>query len=170
MRSSAVVLASLLTVPACGGSQLLGPELIASLSAFGGCGDIVFYAVDSNDEVMLTFHAEDVVGEARSAGEGQETVMTFVLPAPATQLILQQGTRISDATCDDLIENGGPQVSRSWTAIAGTATVSVRADPGEETARADLLLEHVVLEGSGGDRVTFDRLAWTDILVGWRAG
>ena len=170
MRSLAVLLASLVTIPACGGSHLLGPELIQRLTVFGGCADIVFYAVDGEDELMLTFRAEGVISEARAAGGAQESVMTFVLPAPATELILQQGTRISDATCDDVIENGGPQVGRSWTATAGTVTVSVRPDPIEETARADLLMEHVVLEGSGGHQVAFDRLVWTEILVGWYAG
>lgn len=119
---------------------------------------------------MLTFSAEDVLRQVRAAGEDQETVITFALPAPATRLILQQGKRITGAICNDVLEEGGPRVSRSWTAIAGTATLRVRADPGQETARADLLLEDVVLEGSDGDRITFDRFAWEDIPVGWYAG
>ncbi|HUF50844.1 MAG TPA: hypothetical protein VMN60_08430 [Longimicrobiales bacterium] len=68
----------------------------------------------TDDELMLTFRAEGLVPEASAAG--QETVTIFDLSTAAAQLVLEQGTRVSDATCDDVIENGGPQVTRSRSA------------------------------------------------------
>lgn len=158
----------LVTVTGCGGIDVLGPNFTDELGTVGGCGDITFYAVDDDDELMLTFRAEGLVAAARAAG--QETVTVFDLSTSAAQLLLEQGTRVSDATCDDVIENGGPQVARTWEAVAGMATVTVRPEPGRENAVADLVLEDVVLESDGGRRVTFDRLEWLAIMVGWYPG
>jgi hypothetical protein len=163
-----LVFAVLTTVAGCGSIDLLGPKFTDELSTIGGCGDITLYAVDDDDELMLTFRAEGPVAEARAAG--QETVTVLDLSTAAAHLVLERGKRVSDATCDDVIENGGPQVARSWAATAGTATVTIRPEPGRATATADLVLEDVVLQTVGGDRVTFDRLDWTSILVGWYAG
>lgn len=163
-----VFLASLVTVFGCGRSDPLGPSFVAELTIRGGCADVVFYAVDDDDELMLSFRAEGLVSEARSAGEG-EAVTIFEFPA-AAQLTLEQGTRVSDAMCDDVIENGGPKVSRTWTAVSGTATARVRPQGGEDAASADLLLEEVVFEGDEGESVTVGRLEWTDVRVGWYPG
>lgn len=162
-----VIAAALLSLLGCRGSDPIGPEFVERLSTFGGCGDVVFFAVDDNDRLMLTFRAEGVVEQASDAGE--ETVTVFELPTTGTALVLEQGTAISDATCDDVIENGGPQVSRSWAATAGTATVTVGPGPNGQVASADLLLEDVVLE-SRGQQITMERLEWTEILVGWFPG
>lgn len=158
----------LATVAGCGRLDLLGPNFTDELGTVGGCGDIIFFAVDDDDELMLTFRAEGLVAGGRAAGH--ETVTVFDLSAGVADLVLEQGTRVSDATCDDVIENSGPQVSRSWSATAGTATVTVRPEPGRETATADLVLEDVVLQTAGGRRVTFDRHEWMSISVGWYAG
>jgi hypothetical protein len=158
----------LATVAGCGRVDPLGPNFTDELGTVGGCGDITFFAVDDGDELMLTFRAEGLVANARAAG--QETTTVLDLSANAAHLVLEQGTRISDATCDDVIENGGPQVSRSWVATAGTATVAIRPEPGRETATADLVLENVVLQSVRGGRVAFDRLEWMSIMVGWLAG
>lgn len=160
-------LATAAVIVGCGGTDPVGPNFHRELSSLGGCGDVVFYAVDADDRLMLSFRADGLVGEARAPGE--PTVTTFQLPDPPAELILEQGTRVSDVMCDDVAENGGPQVQRTWTATAGSATVTVRLVPEPQNARADLLLEDVVLE-SDGDRVTLDRLEWTDTPVGWFPG
>lgn len=162
-----VIAAALLSLVGCRGIGPVGPEFEERLSTFGGCGDVFFYAVDDDDRLMLSFRADGVVQQARDAGE--EVVAVFELPTAATDLVLEQGTAISDAMCDDVIENGGPQVGRRWEATAGTATVTVRPEPNGPGVRADLVLEDVVLE-SRRQQITMERLEWTDILVGWFAG
>lgn len=162
-------LASLLALAACDGEGALGPDFDDRLVTRGGCGDLVFYAVDGADELMLSFLAEGLVSEADAAGE--ETTTVFTLPHVAVELILEQGTRVSDAMCDDVIEEGGPEVHRAWRAASGTATVVVRPDAEafQDAARADLLLEDVVFE-SGGATVALDRMEWLDVFVGWYPG
>jgi hypothetical protein len=172
MRTFTVLL-SMLAVAACEGDGLVGPNFERQLAFMGGCGDIVFYAVDDDDELMLTFVSEGLVQEARNAGH--EIRLAFQL-RPSFGLTrgdvyLAQGSRVSDVTCDDVAEQGGPQIRRTWTAIAGSATVTVRPLADQEGAMADLLLENVLLEPDGdGRQLRVDRMEWTDIFVGWYAG
>jgi hypothetical protein len=168
MRTLLLTLASLLTLAACDGSGALGPDFETELTTLGGCGDVVFYAVDGADELMLSFLVDGLVSEARTAGE--ETTTTFELPDAAVALILEEGTRVSDAMCDDVIENDGPQIHRTWTATSGTATVTIRPHPTQEGATADLFLHDVVFEREGGPQVVLERFEWTDTSVGWYAG
>ncbi len=150
------------------GSDPLGPDFAADLARFGGCADVLFYAVDADDEVMITFRADGLVAAAREAGTETSTVVTF--PSDAVELKVEQGSRISDATCDDVIENGGPRVRHTWTARSGTATVRIRPEEGSGGGRGDLVLEDVVLTSGGADEVVLERLEWTDVGVGWYPG
>ena len=156
----------LLVTFACG-SDLLGPDFGQRLTLFGGCGDVIFFAVDSADEVMVTFSAEGLVAAALEAGTEATTVVAF--PSEDAELIVERGSRISDATCDDVIENSGPRVQRSWTAVSGTATVRIRALGASSGARGDLVLEDIVFS-SGGNEITLQRLEWLDVSVGWFPG
>lgn len=150
------------------GADPLGPIFEQRLTHFGGCADVIFYAVDADDEVMVTFRAQGLVASAQEGGTETETV--FQLPADGVDLILEQGSRISDATCDDVIRNGGPRVRRTWTAASGTATVRIRPDQGSSGGRGDLLLEGVVFTSDGEDAVALHRLEWLDVPVGWLPG
>ena len=94
------------------GSDLLGPDFDRRLTLMGGCGDVIFYAVDPDDEVMVTFRADGLVAAALEAGAETSTLVD--LPADDVDLMVEQGSHISDATCDDVIENSGPRVRRSW--------------------------------------------------------
>lgn len=161
-----VTAASLLALGACG-TDPVGPGFESDLSHRGGCADVIFYAVDADDELMLSFHLLGAASAALAAEE--ETTTVRDLPDGSVELVLEQGTRVSDAMCDDVIEQGGPQVSRTWTATAGRATLRIRPDA-HGTARADLLLEDVVLEAAGGDTVGLARLEWEDVGVGWFPG
>ena len=153
------------------GLDLLGPEFERRFTYFGGCGDVVFFAVDADDELMVTFNADGLLAVARQAGT--ETTTIVDLPSQDVELVVEQGSRVSDATCDDVVENAGPRVRRTWTATSGTATVRLRP-LGDELldggSRGDLVLEDVVFTSEDGDRVTLDRLEWQDISVGWLAG
>ncbi len=160
-------------------TDLLGPGFERDFVHLGGCGDVYFYAVDAADRVLLTFSVDGVVAQARVAAE---TITTpFTLPHAEVLLRLEQGSRISDAICDDVIEQGGgPRVDRTWIAIAGTATVTIRPgnspldDQGDDLApfhaRGDLILDDVIFEDADGHRLTIDELKWDDVLVGWLPG
>lgn len=155
-----------LVVAGCG-TDLLGPELGDRFSHFGGCGDVIFFAVDAHDEVMVTFSAEGLVAAAREAGV--ETSIVIEFPSDAATLMVEQGSRISDATCDDVVENSGPRVRRTWTAVSGTATIHMRPMEGADGVRGDLELEDIVFT-AGTDQVTLERLEWSDVSVGWYPG
>lgn len=157
----------LLVISGCG-PDLLGPHFGQRLTHLSGCGDVIFFAVDADDEVMVTFAAEGLVAAARQAGTETPTVVAF--PSDDVELMVEQGSRISDATCDDVIEGSGPRVQRSWTAASGTATVRIRPVEASNGGRGDLLLENVVFTTGGGDDVTLERLEWVDVSVGWYPG
>ena len=136
----------------------------AELTSRGGCADVKFYAVDDADTQMLSLWVEGLVDAATTAGETQTTV--YDLPDPDVELIVEVGHRVSDATCDDVIENGGPSIDATFAATDGKATVTIV--PGESTweARGTLLLEDVTFEGGG----TLESFEIADTSVGWLAG
>lgn len=166
MRASFLTLIVLAT-SACG-TDLLGPDFGQHLDHLGGCADVIFFAVDDHDEVMITFRADGLVAEAIAAGF--ETTTVFDFPSADAELFVEQGSRISDATCDDVIENNGPDVDRTWVAVSGRATVRIRPVAVSDSGRGDLILEDVVLATGGGDQVTLERLEWLDVSVGWFPG
>lgn len=157
----------LLATSACGPDPL-GPELAQRLTHLSGCGDVIFFAVDADDEVMMTFRADGLVAAAREAGTEITTVVE--LPSDDVELIVQQGSAISDATCDDVIINGGPRVERTWTAASGTATVRIRPSEDGFGGRGDLELADVVFTGGTPDELDLERLEWLDVSVGWFPG
>lgn len=151
------------------GLDLLGPRFEQRLTHFSGCGDVIFFAVDADDEVMVTFSAQGLVAAARETGS--ETTTVVDLPSNDVELVIEQGARLSDATCDDVVVGAGPRIRRSWTATSGTATVRIRPLVGSsEGGRGDLVLEDVVFTSEDGDRVALERLEWLDISVGWLPG
>lgn len=151
------------------GSDPLGPDFEQRLTRQGGCADVIFFAVDADDEVMLSFRANGLVEEARDGGE--QVVTNFDLSTSgAASLIVERGSRISDAMCDDVIENDGPRVDRTWEAVAGRAIVTIRPGLTDFSARGDLMLEDVVVEDEDGDRVVIERMEWADVSVGWFPG
>ena len=166
MLRTPLVLVSVL-LASCG-ADLLAPGFERSLSQRGGCGDVIFFAVDSADRLMLTFQVDGLVAEARTAGEPLTTVID--LSHVTATAFVEQGARVSDATCDDVIEGAGPRVDRTWTAVSGRATVTMRPDGVGDTARADAVLEDAVFRAHGGGSIEISRLEWTDTTVGWYAG
>jgi hypothetical protein len=150
------------------GSNSLGPLFAQRLTHFSGCADVIFFAVDADDEVMLTFRADGLVAAARAAGTEITTVVE--LPSDDVELVVEVGSRISDAACDDVIENSGPRVQRSWTAASGTATVRIRPLDEWSGGRGDLVLEDVTFTSDGADDASLDRLEWLDVSVGWFPG
>jgi hypothetical protein len=83
---------------------------------------------------------------------------------------VEVGSRVSDATCDDVVADGGPRVRRSWTAASGTATVRIRPLEEWSGGRGDLVLEGVVFTSDGADDASVEILEWLDVSVGWFPG
>lgn len=166
MRSACVAVAAL-ALAACS-SDLLGPDFETRFAQRGGCGDVIFYAVDGDDEVLLTFTTPGLVAAATTAGEA--TTTTFDLPHDDVTLLVEVGSRVADATCDDVIENQGPRVDRTYRAVSGRASVTIRPGTDPFGARGDLRLQDVLLRDDDGHEVTLESLEWTDTGVGWLPG
>lgn len=86
------------------------------------------------------------------------------------ELFVEQGSQISGATGDDVIEAPGPRVQRTWTAVSGTATVRIRPLAALGGDRGDLVLEDVVFASGDEALMTVERLEWQDVSVGWYPG
>lgn len=172
MTRTLLALAATAALSACATSTPTGSELAEALESSGGCGDLVVYAVDADKTLLLDVQADGLVQAATEAGE--PTTTTFDLAtATGVRVILEQGSEIDDAICDDVIENDGPIVDRSWTATAGTLEVTVRPGPTDTASdpRSDVTLTDVVLTPDGrGETLSLPSMTWTDIPVGWFAG
>lgn len=141
----------------------------ATLTDVGGCSDLVVYASNPEDTVLLRFDHDGAVAEALAAGEALTT--TLVLPDPDTSLVVQVGEKIADAMCTDVIINGGPTVHEEWAATSGEATLTVRADGTDGwKSRADLTLTDVRFASEAGEEAALGDFAVTDISVGWLPG
>ncbi len=158
-----------LILAACGGGNLLLPELGADLTRFGGCGDVFMYAADEHDRVMVTFQAQGLIEEARASGEDEVDVVLDLSTSAAT-VRLDHGERVSSNACNDVLVSPGPRVDLVWTATAGSATLQIRPVSGSEAAFADLVLEGVVLSSDDADDITLEEVTWTDVFVGWYPG
>lgn len=158
-----------LLLAACGGGGPLLPELGADLTHFGGCGDVIMYAVDEQDRAMVTFQAQGLVEEARASEEDEVEVVLDLSTAVATAEI-EQGEGVSSTVCNDVIVPPGPRVDRVWTATAGSATLHIRPVSGSEGAFADLVLEGVVFSSDGAEDILVEEVVWTDVFVGWYPG
>lgn len=158
-----------LFVAACGGGNLLLPDLGADLTRFGGCGDVIMYAVDEPDRVLVTFQAQGFVEGARASQENEVEVVLDLSTAAATAQ-LEYGERVSSTVCNDVIVPPGPRVERAWTATSGTATLQIRPVSGSEGAFVDLALESVVFSSDGAEDITLEEVTWADVFVGWYPG
>jgi len=161
------VLPFLLLAPGCA-PQLLESGFKEDLDRTGGCADVILFAVDADDEVMLHFSTveEGRVAEATTAGTPLE--YAFTLPSDEIELEVRQGTQVSDITCDDVAENGGPDVVRTWMADGGEATLTLT--PGGDLVEADLVLQEVTFLDEDGNTVGVDAFTVHAASVGWYAG
>jgi hypothetical protein len=157
---------ALLALVACDlGEPSVGEDIEESLTEIGGCADLYTYAVDADDEVILEVRFDAPL----AAAAGVDTSLTYAIPDAAVEVTLSVGTRVSDVSCDDVAENGGPQIDEVWTAVSGDVALDIvhqtDADP-----KADVALTNVVLESEDGEQVTIETFSWDDITVGWFAG
>lgn len=138
----------------------------------GGCADTFVYAADDANEVALFFRADGALATA-CVTDGPPT-FTYALPDAAVELRVEQGERLTVDTCDDVMDNPGPEVARTWTATAGTATLSFEPTYTEtcasDTTPATLTLTDVTFTADdGAGEVVVPTLVLTT-NVGWLPG
>ena len=146
------------------------PDLDEALSRRGGCSDLVVFAVDEEDRWLLTVEVDDLVASARETGQ-DELRETLTLPAERGRAALERGSKVSDAICDDVIENGGPRVDMVWLGVGGDISVTIRRVGEDDAFEADVSVENLVLDQEDGpEQIEVQSLIWSDIAVGWLPG
>jgi hypothetical protein len=142
------------------------------LQSPSGCADLILYATNADDTVMLRFQ-DDAGAVTQAVNEGAALTFEYDLPANDIRLEVMQGKKVSSAMCTDVIENGGPDLSRTWSASTGHAhlVVTPGTDPTGYDSTADLSLTDVTFTAaSGGDQASLPDFDFTGITVGWLAG
>jgi hypothetical protein len=164
--------APLLALATIGCAEPLDPAFTDTLTVTGGCGDVVLFARNEADTVLLrATRARGLVEDVLADRQPHDAYVGF--PSTDIAVTVQLGEHLSDATCDDVIEDGGPQVDATWVPTDGHATIRVRPPVREEALpRADLVLSNLVLapERGRGDAITIEDFQILDVLVGWYAG
>ena len=145
------------------GSGSLDADFEDTLTNEGGCADLYVFAVDDADEVILEVRFDGPIAAAGGASTEDE----FTLPDPTVDITVKVGNKVSDAACDDVIENGGPQIDDVWEAVSGVVNLTIEAG---DTPVGDVTLEDVVFESPDGEQVTVEAFDWEDISVGWFPG
>lgn len=149
------------------GCTAVSPDFELDLERLGGCSDVLLFATDADDTTMLSLELDHPI----EAGGDSETSESVTLPDPLAVVTLEVGAAVSDATCDDVVENGGPRVRDTYEAVSGQVDFVIVPDgDGYGGASASATLTDVVLENADGDSVTVEDFAWEDIHVGWLAG
>jgi hypothetical protein len=157
----------LLLAPGCA-LPILESGFQEDLDRTGGCADVILFAVDADDEVMLHFSTVDEGRVAEASVAGTPLEYAFTLPSDGIELEVRQGTQVSDITCDDVAENGGPDVLRRWTAEGGDLILTLT--PGGDLVAADLVLQDVDFLDEDGNAVGIDVFTVHADSVGWFAG
>ena len=73
----------------------------ADFTDAGGCGDLVVYAVNSADTVVLRIEAEGLV----EASGGADTTSTWSLPNLAVDVVLEVGDHVTGALCAEIVDH-----------------------------------------------------------------
>lgn len=150
----------------------VGPGFEAGLTYDGGCADVVLYAWRPDDTLALFFRTTGVAEAAHAAGEA--TTFSWTLPDDALDLHLEQGEHLTEITCSDVIEYH-PVVTAAWTAVSGTATLTVTptgdATPwGEYPSLGELQITDIVLQSAeGGEDLPLESFAISS-GIGWLPG
>jgi hypothetical protein len=96
----------------------------ADLSAGSGCGDVVVYASNADDELALHFVSWEGLAEQAHA-DGAAVTRTWDLASEVpTELNVTAGTHLTHETCNDALEYT-PVIDGTWVPVAGTLTLVV---------------------------------------------
>ena len=153
--------ASVVLLAACAPS--VPDNLPNKLTEQGSCGDLFVFAANAADTLVLAINVDEGLVEAAHSAQ-QTTSTTITLPAASTTVTLTDGKRVTDAMCDDVVEN--PQDPRAeWSATSGTLDVAITPGDALEEARANVDAKDLIIDESA----PFD-LSWFDVSVGWLPG
>jgi hypothetical protein len=141
-----------------------------SLTRLDGCSDLLVYAVDDEDATMLSVQFDHPLEGSGYVDFTDERD----LPNPNAQVVVVTGERVSDLTCDDVIDGGGSAVVARWVAGEGHVVLVVDYDetvPGA-LPLADVTLTDVRFRPPAGveEAVELASFTWTDVAVGWLPG
>lgn len=158
-------------VTACAGPGL-EDGFLAELTRTGGCGDVFAFATDPAAERILEIHGDGWIADALDGGPTTLDLDLSTAPADEVTVEVRTGSRVDDAACDDVIENGGPQIDRTYVAVAGRLQVALTLGDTPEATTLDLQLSDLVVEpAEGGDAVEAGAvLSLEGLTVGWFAG
>jgi len=137
----------------------------------GGCSDIRVYGTSANDRyaVLLSVHGAYI----EEAYDGGDTELSFVLPHPDIDLVVQWGSDLTVNECTDVFMDT-PVVNGEAVAVEGTVHVDLdllltTPQPWDMSADATITMEDVVFQTeSGAERTWSIDLGTT--AVGWLPG
>lgn len=103
------------------------------------------------------------------------TQKSFDLSNPdLTVELLKFDGEIGNYACDDVV-NDQAEIETIWNGISGTVHIqivedSISVNSWEVTYKLNVTLENVILENDENETTTFDKVEFTEVLVGWLPG
>lgn len=150
----------------------VSPVDVSRLTRSGGCGDLNLTMGSTDGELLLKlWHDGGLAMAAYQATSGTASVTLDL--ASEGSLVLWEGTQVDALACNDAW-TGTEEIVTTWSAIAGTAEVSVVSDQVHEPWDAypgtgSITLTDVVLHVDGMADVSIPSLSWS-AAVGWLPG
>jgi hypothetical protein len=148
---------------------MLPEDFESTLTRTGGCSDLLVFAVNEADTTMMTVQFARPLQGAGFVDMTDERD----LPNPNAVVTVVRGDRVSDLTCDDVVDGPGSVLLARWNAGEGHLSLVVDYDEGDTGALplADVTLTNARLRPVSGDEaVDMDDFSWTDVAVGWEPG
>lgn len=157
-----------------GGTGPLEPGFESSFEYSGGCGDMLLYASNVEDTILMTFIIDGLSEQAHT--QGGQVSETASLPDSRIQLEVRVGEKLSDTVCDDVAE-GGTHVDATYEAVTGSADILVvpegsPTDYGGYPAKATVILSDIELQNLEDvtDIVELPSYSWSNVFIGWLPG
>jgi hypothetical protein len=144
------------------------PGFPEDLVIVGGCGDVILFAANPDDTLLLEVRGSGLVALAEAAGE--PSTFDFVLPSDELTVSVDVGERVSDATCDDAIVDEGPRVDQAYEASAGTVTLSIVPSSEATGAVGSAFLRDVQFPSGPSHLLLLDEFSIEEVAVGWLPG
>lgn len=161
----------LLALGAAGCAPALQEGFDEELTRKGACADMLFFAANAEGSIALSFTVPPLIEAFLASGDPEQST-AWTLPDRDVVAVVELGTRVDDALCDDVIENGGPQVAATYVPTQGSLTVRLRPGATAEDTRADLILTNAIFvrDVTGAGDVPVQRVEILDVIVGWFPG
>jgi len=144
-----------------------------SLSEFGGCSDVSFWASNKDRSIALYFHVKGLLDGALTAAKTNKIV--YQLPSDVVDVQVKTGVDLQHG-CQDYSETT-TKVENIYVPVAGSAEVTIV--PGtrgeyewDNTGTGTLILDDLRLinEKDAKDEIELDRVEISDVSIGWMPG